>query len=170
MDMEELWKSLFDFLARSFDRSLTPDDQYDRLDTRYPFAHGTTILALGFAGGVVITSDRRTLFDGMVANRRIDKVHALDPYMVLGFAGATGVGKWITDLLQIEFQGIEKETGTPLSTEGKVNRLSAVMRDVLPWAAVGLAAYPLVATYNTEGDSDESLPGRIFGVDVTGRP
>src|SRR5580765_2301157 len=42
--------------------------------------HGTTVVAIRFAGGVIMAGDRRATAGFMIASRRIEKVFAADDY------------------------------------------------------------------------------------------
>ncbi|WP_394937681.1 proteasome subunit beta [Psychromicrobium sp. YIM B11713] len=125
--------------------------------------HATTIVALTFAGGVLMAGDRRATMGTMIASRHIEKVFPADQYSVLGIAGTAGLAIDITKLFQVELEHYEKIEGTTLSLEGKANRLGAMVRGNLPMALQGLAVVPLFAGY------DKALSvGRLFSYDVTG--
>lgn len=125
--------------------------------------HATTIVAMTFAGGVLMAGDRRATMGTMIASRHIEKVFPADGYSVLGIAGTAGLAIDITKLFQVELEHYEKIEGTPLSLEGKANRLGAMVRGNLPMALQGLAVVPLFAGF------DPALSqGRLFSYDVTG--
>ncbi len=125
--------------------------------------HATTIVALSFAGGVLMAGDRRATVGSMIASRHIEKVFPADQYSVLGIAGTAGIAIDITRLFQVELEHYEKIEGTLLSLEGKANRLGAMIRANLPMAMQGLAVIPLFAGF----DAGRSV-GRLFSYDVTG--
>src|SRR4051794_19601015 len=54
--------------------------------------HGTTIVALTFAGGVLIAGDRRATSGNLIASRDMEKVHVTDEYSAVGIAGTAGGG------------------------------------------------------------------------------
>ena len=66
-------------------------------------------------------------------------------------------------LFQVELEHYEKIEGTPLSLDGKANRLATMIRGNLAMAMQGLAVVPLFAGF----DLDQNR-GRIFSYDVTG--
>jgi len=66
-------------------------------------------------------------------------------------------------LFQTELEHYEKIEGTTLSTDGKANRLAALIRTNLAMAMQGLAVVPLFAGYDLA-----ARQGRIFSYDVTG--
>jgi proteasome beta subunit len=125
--------------------------------------HGTTIVAVEFAGGVVMGGDRRATMGSMIANREIEKVFGTDEYSCVGIAGAAGLAIELVKLFQVELEHYEKIEGTLLSVEGKANRLATMIRGNLGLAMQGLAVVPLFAGYDVE-DGD----GRIYSYDVTG--
>src|SRR4051812_42539123 len=54
--------------------------------------HGTTIVGLTFAGGVLIAGDRRATSGNLIASRDIEKVHVNHEHSAVGIRGAAGVG------------------------------------------------------------------------------
>src|SRR3712207_9080140 len=64
---------------------------------------------------------------------------------------------------QTELEHYEKIEGSPLSMDGKANRLAALIRSNLGMAMQGLAVVPLFAGYDLV-----TRHGRIFSYDVTG--
>jgi proteasome beta subunit len=125
--------------------------------------HGTTILALETADGVLVAGDRRATSGSVVASRDIVKVHPADRYSAVGIAGSAGIGLELIKLFQVELEHFEKIEGTSLSIEGKATRLATMIRGNLGLVLQGLAAVPLFAGY----DLGEQR-GRIYSFDVTG--
>jgi proteasome beta subunit len=125
--------------------------------------HGTTIVTLSYAGGVLMAGDRRATMGNVIASRHIEKVFPADQYSVLGIAGTAGIALDITRLFQVELEHYEKIEGTLLSLDGKANRLGAMIRSNLPMAMQGLAAVPLFAGFDRPAGV-----GRLFSYDVTG--
>ncbi|MCX5383435.1 proteasome subunit beta [Streptomyces sp. NBC_00083] len=125
--------------------------------------HGTTIVAAGFPGGVVLAGDRRATMGNMIAQRDIEKVFPADEYSAVGIAGTAGLAVEMVKLFQLELEHFEKVEGTTLSLEGKANRLSTMIRGNLGMAMQGLAVVPLFAGYDLDREK-----GRIFSYDVTG--
>jgi proteasome beta subunit len=125
--------------------------------------HGTTIVALTFAGGVILAGDRRATMGSLIASRDIQKVFPADEFSAVGIAGTAGLAVEMVRLFQTELEHYEKIEGTTLSFDGKANRLSGLIRNNLAMAMQGLAVVPLFAGF------DESTGvGRIFSYDVTG--
>ncbi|MCW2600694.1 MAG: prcB [Frankiales bacterium] len=125
--------------------------------------HGTTIVAVTHAGGVVMAGDRRATMGNIIAQRDIEKVFPADEYSCVGIAGTAGLAIEMVRLFQVELEHYEKLEGNTLSLEGKANRLSAMIRGNLPMAMQGLAVVPLFAGFDVERGE-----GRIFSYDVTG--
>ncbi|HEX2706018.1 MAG TPA: proteasome subunit beta [Candidatus Lustribacter sp.] len=125
--------------------------------------HGTTIVALTFAGGVVMAGDRRATMGNLIANRDMDKVFEADEYSVVGIAGTAGLAIELVKLYQVELEHYEKIEGAIMSLEGKANRLAGMIRANLAMAMQGLSVMPVLAGYDL-GDGS----GRIFSYDVTG--
>lgn len=125
--------------------------------------HGTTIVAATFDGGVVMGGDRRATQGNVIAQRDIRKVFATDEFSCVGIAGTAGLAIEMTRLFRVELEHYEKIEGAELSTDGKANRLSALIRGNLGMAMQGLAVVPLFAAFDVEAHV-----GRIFAFDVTG--
>jgi proteasome beta subunit len=126
-------------------------------------AQATTIVALCYDGGVVMAGDRRATAGNMIAQNDIQKVFAADEHSLVGIAGAAGIGIELIGLFQLELEHYEKIEGAPLSTIGKANRLSTILRQNLGLAMQGLAVVPLFA-----GWDDPEQRGRIFSYDPVG--
>ena len=125
--------------------------------------HGTTIVTLTYAGGVVMAGDRRATMGNLIANRDMEKVFATDDYSLVGIAGTAGLAIELVRLFQVELEHYEKIEGTLMSLEGKANRLASMIRRNLGMAMQGLSVVPLFAGF----DVDTGV-GRIFSYDVTG--
>ena len=123
----------------------------------------TTIVSLTYAGGVLMAGDRRATMGNIIASRHIKKVFPADNYSVVGIAGTAGLAIDMIRLFQVELEHYDKIEGTPMSLDGKSNRLAAMVRSNLPLALQGLAVVPLFAGYDTERHI-----GRLFSYDVTG--
>jgi proteasome beta subunit len=125
--------------------------------------HGTTIVALTCAGGVVMAGDRRATMGNIIAQRTIEKVFPADEHACVGIAGSAGIAIELVRLFQVELEHYEKIEGSSLSLDGKANRLASLLRSNLGLALQGLAAVPLLAGYDLARGR-----GRIFSYDVTG--
>lgn len=129
--------------------------------------HGTTIVALVCADGVVMAGDRRATMGNLIGSRDLEKVHAADPYSVVGMAGTVGMGTELIRLFQFELEHYEKIEGAMLSLDGKANRLATLIRNNLPAAMQGLAVVPIYAGFDLAA-ADPASAGRIFSYDVAG--
>ena len=125
--------------------------------------HGTTIVTLTYAGGVVMAGDRRATMGNLIANRDMEKVFATDEYSLVGIAGTAGLAIELVRLFQVELEHYEKIEGTLMSLEGKANRLASMIRGNLGMAMQGLSVVPLFAGFDVDTGR-----GRIFSYDVTG--
>ncbi|MBP6996553.1 MAG: proteasome subunit beta [Phycicoccus sp.] len=125
--------------------------------------HGTTIVTIVYAGGVLMAGDRRATMGNVIANRDMDKVFTTDEYSAVGIAGTAGLAIEVVKLFQVELEHYEKIEGALMSLEGKANRLATMVRGNLGMAMQGLAVVPLFAGYDLVTGT-----GRIFSYDVTG--
>ncbi|HEU5159953.1 MAG TPA: proteasome subunit beta [Streptosporangiaceae bacterium] len=127
--------------------------------------HGTTVLALTFADGVMMAGDRRATSGNVIAQRDLEKVQPADQYSIIAFAGAVGLAADMVRLFQVELEHYEKMNGAVLSLDGKARRLATVLRENLALAMQGLAVVPLFAGYDLTAGT-----GRIFTFEVVGGP
>lgn len=128
-----------------------------------PIAHGTTVVAVRYADGVVMAGDRRATSGNFISHRTIEKVFPADRWSGVAIAGAAGPAMEMVKLFQLQLEHYEKVEGSPLSLEGKANQLSTMVRSHLPAAMQGLAVVPLFAGYDVR-----RKVGRLFQYDVTG--
>jgi len=125
--------------------------------------HGTTVVAVRYADGVVMAGDRRATSGNFISHRSIEKVFAADQWSGVAIAGAAGPAMEMVRLFQLQLEHYEKVEGGPLSLEGKANQLAQMVRNHLPAAMQGLAVVPLFAGYDLRRGT-----GRLFQYDVTG--
>lgn len=125
--------------------------------------HGTTVLALKYKDGVIIAGDRMATEGYQVSARRIEKVYRCDDYSAIAISGAAGVCIEMARLLQVELEHYEKIEGVQLTTEGKANKLSQMVKGNLPLAMQGLVVIPIFAGYDVNKGE-----GRIYKYDITG--
>lgn len=127
------------------------------------FSHGTTVVAIRTAGGVVMAGDRRATSGNLISHRSMQKVFPADRWSGVAIAGAAGPAVEMVKLFQLQLEHYEKVEGHPLSLEGKANQLSQMVRNHLPAAMQGFAVVPLFAGYD-----QARRVGRLFEFDVTG--
>src|SRR3954452_2270547 len=125
--------------------------------------HGTTVVAIRFAGGVAMAGDRRATSGYLIASRRIEKVFPADDFSGVSIAGAAGPAIEMVKLFQVQLEHYEKVQGDTLSLEGKANQLAQLVRANLPAAMSGFVVVPLFAGYDAHREV-----GRVFSYDVTG--
>jgi proteasome beta subunit len=125
--------------------------------------HGTTIVAIRYADGVVMAGDRRATEGYSIAHRAIEKVFPADRFSGVSIAGAAGPAMEMVALFQTELEHYEKVEGSNLSLDGKANKLSQMIRANLPAAMQGFAVVPIFAGFDTR-----RREGRIYKYDVTG--
>ncbi|HVL90341.1 MAG TPA: proteasome subunit beta [Actinomycetota bacterium] len=125
--------------------------------------HGTTILALTYADGVIIAGDRRATSGYSIADRKIEKVFPADDYSAVAIAGAAGPAIDMVKLFRTELEHYEKVEGERLSLEGKANKLASMIKMNLPFAMQGFLVVPLFAGYD-----ERRQAGRIFRYDGIG--
>ncbi len=128
-----------------------------------PVPHGTTVVAMRFADGVVMAGDRRATAGNWISHRSIEKVFPADRYSGVAIAGAAGPAIEMVRLFQLQLEHYDKVQGSPLSLEGKANQLSSMVRNHLPAAMMGMAVVPIFAGFDVRRDA-----GRLFEFDVTG--
>jgi proteasome beta subunit len=135
--------------------------------TAFPVPHGTTIVALSFADGVLVAGDRRATSGNEIAQRDLEKVVVIDETTAAGFAGAVGPALQMLRLFAVEVEQYEKVEGTPISFGGKANRLAAALRGNLGAALQGFVAMPILVGYDRH-EPDPAQAGKIVTFDVTG--
>ncbi len=125
--------------------------------------HGTTVLAVRFADGVVMAGDRRATSGHLISHRQMEKVFPADSTSGVAIAGAAGPAMEMVRLFQLQLEHYEKVEGNPLSLDGKANQLTLMLRSHLPAAMQGLAVVPIFAGYD-----EREGRGRLFQFDITG--
>jgi proteasome beta subunit len=128
-----------------------------------PVQHGTTVIGLRFADGVLVAGDRLATMNYMVGSRDIQKVYATDDHSLMAIAGAAGPSIEMARLLRVQFEHYEKIEGEPLELEGKANTLSGLIRQNLPAAMQGLVVVPIFAGYDRR-----RRIGRVWKYEITG--
>jgi proteasome beta subunit len=157
-DAGRLTSSFVDFL-----RTERPDLLPQTATGSMEIGHGTTILALRYADGVVIAGDRRGTEGFNIAQRDAEKVYPADSHSAVAIAGAFGPAVEMVRLFQTELEYYEKVEGEPLTLAGKANHLARMIRMNLPAAMQGFVVLPLFAGFDTRKGR-----GRIYRYDVTG--
>lgn len=125
--------------------------------------HGTTVLAMRYADGVLVAGDRLATAGHSVASRDVVKVFATDNHSLMAISGAAGPSIEMARILKTELEHYEKIEGEALELEGKANKLSQMIRQNLPAAMQGLAVVPLFAGFDRRRKQ-----GRLWKFDITG--
>src|SRR4051812_2130498 len=133
------------------------------VDDRAAITHGTTVVAVRYADGVVMAGDRRATSGNLISHRTMEKVYPADRHSGVAIAGAAGPAMDMVKLFQLQLEHYEKVEGVELSLEGKANQLSGMVRGNLPAAMQGLVVVPLFAGFDVR-----RRQGRLFQYDVTG--
>lgn len=144
-------------------RQVAPETLPGTTEGAVPAVHGTTIVAARYRDGVVMAGDRRATMGTAIAMRDIEKVFGADDHSIVGVAGVAGIAVEMVRLFQVELEHFEKIEGTPLSFDGKANRLGAMLRGNLSQAMKGMVVLPLFV-----GWDERALRGRMFSYDATG--
>jgi len=125
--------------------------------------HGTTVVAVTTAEGVILAGDRRATAGNLISHRTMRKVFPADRWSGVAIAGAAGPAIEMVKLFQLQLEHYEKVEGNALSLEGKANQLSQMVRGNLPAAMQGMVVVPLFCGYDHRREQ-----GRLFEYDVTG--
>src|SRR3954451_24520129 len=157
---EDPGPSFYDLLRRT---SGAPDVPEISAADRAAITHGTTVVAVRYADGVVMAGDRRATSGNLISHRTMEKVYPADRHSGVAIAGAAGPAMDMVKLFQLQLEHYEKVEGAELSLEGKANQLSGMVRSNLPAAMQGLVVVPLFAGFDLR-----RRQGRLFQYDVTG--
>ena len=130
---------------------------------RPDITHGTTVVAIRYADGVVMAGDRRATSGNLISHRTMEKVFPADRHSGVAIAGAAGPAIEMVKLFQLQLEHYEKVEGAELSLEGKANQLGQMVRSHLPAAMQGFVVVPLFAGFDVKRGT-----GRLFEYDVTG--
>jgi proteasome beta subunit len=125
--------------------------------------HGTTVVAVRFADGVIMAGDRRATAGNLISHRTMEKVVEADRHSAVAIAGVAGPAMEMVRLFQLQLEHYEKVEGTPLSLEGKANQLSMMVRGNLPAAMSGMVVVPIFGGYDLRRRT-----GRLWDFDATG--
>jgi proteasome beta subunit len=151
--------SFLELLKRTDGLPVVPEATGDT----FAVTHGTTVVAVRYADGVVMAGDRRATSGNLISHRAMEKVYPADRYSGVAIAGAAGMAMDMVKLFQLQLEHYEKVEGVELSLEGKATQLSAMVRGHLPMAMQGFVVVPLFAGFDTRRQS-----GRLFQYDPTG--
>jgi proteasome beta subunit len=98
---------------------------------------GTTGLALKFADGAIIVSDRRASMGTFIASKKAKKVHKLNDYTGMGIAGLVSDAQALVDLMRSELRLYHLENNFPPTIKVSASLLSTILhggyRRYQPW-------------------------------------
>jgi proteasome beta subunit len=110
----------------------------------------TTILAIKFAGGVLVAGDRRATAGNTVVYDRADKVLEIDRHSIMAIAGVPATAWEMARVLEHSFQFFRRTQLQEMSVDGKVRALSKLLRDNFGFVMQGVGVVvPIFATYDT---------------------
>lgn len=126
--------------------------------------HGTTVIAVKFAGGVLNVGDRRATAGTAVMYERADKILPLDDTTLLAVAGSYARAMEVIRYLRHAFNYYRRTQLQEMSLEGKLSEVSRVIAQNLASAMSGIGLFlPLFSAYDP-GCGE----GRIFFYDGMG--
>ena len=125
--------------------------------------HGTTVLAIRYAEGVIMAGDRRATAGHSIEHRAMEKVFPADRFSAVAISGSAGMAIEMVKLFQVQLEHYEKVEGVTLSLEGKANQLAQMVRTHLPMAMQGFIVVPLFCGFDLARNT-----GRIYTYDPTG--
>ena len=126
--------------------------------------HGTTVIAVKYADGVITVGDRRATAGFAVMYDRSEKVLPIDDYTLLAISGSFAQAMEAVRFLRTSFKLYERTYLQQMSLEGKLAELAKVVRSGIPNALQGIGGFiPILTTYDRENSE-----GRIFFYDGMG--
>ncbi len=128
-------------------------------------AHGTTVIAVKFKGGVLNLADRRATSGGnAILYDEAKKILTLDDSTLIAIAGSYAQAIEAVRYLQHAFKYYARSQLQQMSLEGKLAEVSRVLRGTLPSVLQGIGGFlPLISAYDRR-----QAAGRIFFYDMMG--
>lgn len=116
-------------------------------------AHGTTVLALRFDGGILNLGDRRATMANYVMYDRADKIIALDDSTLMAISGSFARSVEIARYLRHAFKYYARTQLQDLSLEGKLQEVTRALSGNLQFALDGVGMFlPLISAYDLSRD------------------
>ena len=126
--------------------------------------HGTTVIALKYAGGVLNVGDRRATAANAVMYDRAEKILAVDDSTLLAISGAYAKALEVVRYLRQAFNYYRRTQLQEMSLEGKLSEVSRVIAQNIASAMSGVGAFiPVLSVYDRDRGE-----GRIFFFDGLG--
>ena len=127
-------------------------------------AHGTTVIAVKFAEGVLNVGDRRATSENFVLYDRADKILPLDDHTLIAISGAYARAMEAVRFLRHSFNYYRRSQLQDMSLEGKLSEvtrfLAGGVADPLRFSGMII---PLISAYDPE-----AAEGRVFFYDAAG--
>lgn len=123
----------------------------------------TTIIAIKFGGGIVAASDGQATAGNMIGFDRFDKLVRVDKRDIIAIAGVPSLALQICRMIKAEIKTWNGNYTNKLSTEGKLSRLSAILRKNISALGAGIVVVPIYATFDLE-----KMEPRIFQFEPAG--
>jgi proteasome beta subunit len=116
--------------------------------------HGTTVLALRYAEGVLMLADRRATAGNLIMYDQADKILPLDDFTVAAISGAYGRSVEVSRFLKHSFKYYSRMVLHEMSLEGKLMEISKALSANMINAMQGVGLFlPIVAAYDKASDS-----------------
>jgi proteasome beta subunit len=126
--------------------------------------HGTTVIAVKYADGVLNVADRRATAGMGVMYDRAEKILPLDDHTLVAISGSFAKAIEISRYLRHSFKYYSRSQLQPMSLEGKLAEMTRAISNNLPMAMQGIGAFiPVLTAYDLDADE-----GRIFFYDGMG--
>ncbi len=156
-----------DFLDLLQEKGNLPDEvNLLKSAEKFDSVEGTTILAIRYRDGVLVSGDRRATMGNVVVYDRAEKVIPIDDDSVLAISGSPAIAYEIARMLEMSLQYYRRSQLQDLSLDGKLRSLSRLLRQNLSMAMQGVGAViPIYALFDkSEGEGH----GKIFFYDLLG--
>ena len=142
----------------------SPPPSRPRPPSALQISHGTTVVALRYADGVVMAGDRRATAGNLISHRAMEKVFPADRHSGVAIAGAAGPAIEMVKLFQLQLEHYEKVEGAAAQPRGQGQPARA------RWSAT-TCRRPCRASPSCRCSPGYDLrrqTGRLFQYDVTG--
>jgi proteasome beta subunit len=115
-------------------------------------AHGTTVLAVRFDGGVLMLADRRATAGNLIMFDQAEKVMALDDHTLIAISGSFARSVEIARYLKHSFKYYRRTTLSEMSLDGKLMEITRALAGNMQMAMEGIGVFlPIVAAYDKIG-------------------
>ena len=116
--------------------------------------HGTTVIAVRYADGVLLLADRRATAGNLVMFDQAEKVISLDDSTMIAISGSFARSVEIARYLKHSFKYYRRTTLTEMSLDGKLMEISRALASNMQMAMEGIGVFlPIVAAYDRPSDS-----------------